>query len=110
MPLIHAKREVSLLDNETKYNIALSAPILEVAGLLGVDIISNRCATCYRNADKKEVNGMLEFNIHANTYLCQCMKERGSVIELVKLTLNCSDNEAVDWLYQRFYLNTKKPV
>jgi hypothetical protein len=98
------------LDYEAKHDIVISLPILEVAGILGVDIISDRCATCHREPVNKDADGMLEFNIHANTYLCQCMNEKGNVIALVKLARGCSDEEAVNWLYERFYLNMKKPV
>ena len=98
------------LDSKTKVDIVLGINILEAAAKLGLEVVTSRCSSCLHNFPENERIGSIEFNIKKNTYKCNCLNEKGNVIQLVQKGKELSFDEAVEWLYENFILNRhKKP-
>ncbi len=95
------------MNYEEKIKLVSQIPILEVAGRLGVNVISNTCTRCLHPKNKKS-GSHIEFNIKENNYRCPCLSEKGNVIELVENVLNIDTEEAVKWLYEEFHLTIYK--
>lgn len=90
------------LESPTKLDVVLGISILEVAGKLGVEMVTSNCRTCINNYSEKRNSSSIEFNIRNNSYRCNCLNEKGDVVQLVRKTMNISNEEAIDWLFQNF--------
>lgn len=91
------------MDTKTKLDLINDLNILEVAGELGIEIIANHCSKCIHPEAVKKNNAHLEFDIKKNHYKCPCMNETGDIVELVTKVNKISRDEAIDWLYEKFY-------
>jgi DNA primase len=75
-------------------------PIIEVARMLGIEVLIGNKAMCFVGHDKKTPS--LSFNMKANYWKCFGCGQGGDTINLVQKVRNNTFSEAVYWLRSSF--------